>query len=151
MVSRLSLAAALHRSQKEELVNLRNCIPVFFAAAGLLAAQQTPAPKPPAAQQRQSEMKNMDAALQQKLAGMNAATGQAKIDAMASVINELVSQRIRMQNMMMQGQGMGMGMGMGGMRGNRAMRGGMGGGMQNCPCPCAAGGGAAATTPPPAK
>jgi hypothetical protein len=39
------------------------------------------------------DMKAMDARLDQKLAAMNGATGDARIGAMAAVINELVSQR----------------------------------------------------------
>lgn len=39
------------------------------------------------------DVKAMDARLDQKLAAMNGATGEARIDAMAAVINELVSQR----------------------------------------------------------
>lgn len=39
------------------------------------------------------DIKAMDAQLDQKLAAMNGATGEARIDAMAAAINELVSQR----------------------------------------------------------
>ena len=42
------------------------------------------------------DMKAKDASLDQKVAAMNAATGAAKIEAMAAVINELVSQRKQM-------------------------------------------------------
>ncbi len=132
---------------QEEFVNIGSYALVFFAASALLTAQQDPAPKPAA--KRASgcncgmmsgggmNMKNMDATLQQKLAAMNAASGETKVDAMAAVINELVSQRARMQNMMMAGGGQGMG-GMQGMHGGMQQKGGgmreMGGGVQNCPC-----------------
>jgi hypothetical protein len=44
-----------------------------------------------------AEMKAMDIRLDEKLAAMNAATGDQKVEAMASVINELVSQRKEMR------------------------------------------------------
>ncbi len=44
-----------------------------------------------------AEMKAMDARLDEKLAAMNAAQGDQKIEAMAAVINELVSQRKAMK------------------------------------------------------
>ena len=44
-------------------------------------------------EQMAADMKAMDAKLEQKVAGMNAATGSAKIEAMAAVINEMASQR----------------------------------------------------------
>ena len=51
--------------------------------------------------QMMAKMKNMDAALDQKVAAMNSSTGTAKVDAMANVINELISERKQMhQNMM---------------------------------------------------
>lgn len=40
-----------------------------------------------------AEMQAMDARLHEKLAAMNAVTGDQKIEAMAAVINELVAQR----------------------------------------------------------
>lgn len=43
-----------------------------------------------------ADMKAMDAALDQKVAAMNAARGNAKVDAMAAVINEMASQRKQM-------------------------------------------------------
>jgi hypothetical protein len=46
--------------------------------------------------QMMADMKAMDASLDQKVAAMNAATGQAKVDAMAAVINEMASQRKQM-------------------------------------------------------
>jgi len=51
--------------------------------------------------QMMAEMKSMDVALDQKVAAMNAATGSSKMEAMASVINELVSQRMRKEQRMM--------------------------------------------------
>ena len=49
-----------------------------------------------------AEMKEAQARLDQKVSAMNAATGNAKVDAMAAVINELVSQRKQMHSMMPQ-------------------------------------------------
>jgi hypothetical protein len=42
-------------------------------------------------------MRAMDTRLDEKLAAMNAAKGDQKVEAMASVINELVSQRKEMR------------------------------------------------------
>lgn len=85
---------------------------------------------------------SLDQALAQKMTAMNAARGNQKVEAMAAVINELVSQRAAMHAMMMrhmQGGMSGMGaMGKGHMRGE-GMGGGMGmgmrpgAGMQSCP------------------
>ena len=47
--------------------------------------------------QMMADMKAMDASLDRKVAAMNSATGTAKVDAMASVINEMVAQRKQMQ------------------------------------------------------
>jgi len=44
-----------------------------------------------------AEMKAMDTRLDEKLAAMNAATADQKVEAMAAVINELVSQRKEMR------------------------------------------------------
>lgn len=56
-----------------------------------------------------ADMKAQDAALDQKVAAMNAARGKAKVDAMAAVINQMVAQRKQMMSQMsgMQGQMMG--------------------------------------------
>ena len=43
-----------------------------------------------------ADMKAMDASLEQKVAAMNASKGNARIDAMAAVINEMASQRKQM-------------------------------------------------------
>lgn len=43
-----------------------------------------------------TEMKAMNASLDQKVAAMNAAEGTAKVDSMAAVINEMASQRTQM-------------------------------------------------------
>jgi hypothetical protein len=48
-------------------------------------------------EKRMAEMKAMDARIDDKLAAMNAAKGDQKVEAMASVINELVSQRREMR------------------------------------------------------
>ncbi len=84
---------------------------------------------------------SLDRVLAGKMAAMNAARGNQKVEAMAAVINELVSQRAAMRAMMMQhrqgGMGGNGGMGMGGMQG-QGMHGGMGmgdggKGMGECP------------------
>lgn len=51
--------------------------------------------------QMMAEMKAMDANLDGKVAAMNAAKGGAKVDAMAVVINEMVSQHKQMMAKMM--------------------------------------------------
>ena len=52
-------------------------------------------------EQMMGEMKAMDARLTEKVAAMNAAAGNDKIEAMAAVINELAAQRKTMQEHMM--------------------------------------------------
>lgn len=51
--------------------------------------------------QMMADMKAMDASLDLKVAAMNAAKGRAKVDAMAAVINEMVSQHKQMMAKMM--------------------------------------------------
>jgi hypothetical protein len=51
--------------------------------------------------QMMAEMKAMDANLDRKVAAMNAAKGRDKVDAMAVVINEMVSQHKQMMAKMM--------------------------------------------------
>lgn len=46
--------------------------------------------------QMMADMKAMDAGLDQRVAAMNAAKGNAKVDAMAAVINEMATQRKQM-------------------------------------------------------
>ena len=53
--------------------------------------------------QMMADMKTMDAKLDRMIASMNAATGTARVDAMAAVINEMASQR---KEMMMKMTGM---------------------------------------------
>ncbi|MEN6438817.1 MAG: hypothetical protein ABFD97_09560 [Syntrophobacter sp.] len=48
-----------------------------------------------------SKMKEMDARLDEKVAAMDAAKGDQKVEAMAAVIKEMVSQRKTMQERMM--------------------------------------------------
>jgi hypothetical protein len=55
--------------------------------------------------QMMAEMKAMDARLTEKVAVMNAAAGNDKIEAMAAVVNELVAQRKTMQEHMMSRHG----------------------------------------------
>ena len=52
-------------------------------------------------EQMMSDMQVMNAALDQKLAVMEKATGPAKVDAMAAVIAEMAAQRKQMQQKMM--------------------------------------------------
>lgn len=48
-------------------------------------------------EKRMADMKAMDTRLDEKLAAMNSAKGNQKVEAMAAVINELVSQRKEMR------------------------------------------------------
>jgi hypothetical protein len=56
-------------------------------------------------QKMMEEMKAMDAKLDGLVQTMNSATGQAKIDATAAVVSELVTQRKAMRDGMAKGQG----------------------------------------------
>jgi hypothetical protein len=47
-----------------------------------------------------TDMKAMDARLDEKLGAVNAAQGEAKVDAMATLLNEIVSQRKAMHEKM---------------------------------------------------
>jgi hypothetical protein len=51
-------------------------------------------------QEMQQEMAAMDARLEELVVQMNAASGEARVDAMAAVINELIEQRRDMHEMM---------------------------------------------------
>lgn len=51
-------------------------------------------------QEMREEMAAMDARLEELVQQMNAATGEARVDAMAAVINELIEQRREMHDMM---------------------------------------------------
>ena len=83
---------------------------VFASLPVLVLAQQAATTAPPAGPESKmdkdwqakhdkmvAEMKAMDTRLDEKLAAMNAAKGDQKIEAMAAVINELVSQRKAMK------------------------------------------------------
>lgn len=60
-----------------------------------------PAPRMAArCQQMMTDMKAMDGRLDEKLAAVNAAQGQAKVDAMAALLTELVAQRKAMHEKM---------------------------------------------------
>ena len=63
-----------------------------------------------------SRMKEMDARLDAKVAAMDAAKGDQKVEAMAAVIKEMVSQRKEMQEHMMKMHDMGKGPLMGHMK-----------------------------------
>jgi Spy/CpxP family protein refolding chaperone len=99
-------------------------------ALGLFAAQQSGAPAQGSAakpggcpcgmmgggnmqmgggnmQQMHSRMSAMNAQLDRDVAAMNKATGQAKVDAMAAVLNDMVQQHRQMGQNMMMGGGMG--------------------------------------------
>ena len=56
-----------------------------------------------------ADMKAMDTRLDEKLAAMNASKGDQKVEAMAAVIKEMVSQRKEMQEHMMKMHDMGKG------------------------------------------
>jgi hypothetical protein len=64
-----------------------------------------------------ADMKAADEKLDALVAKMNGAKGNAKVDAMAAVVNELVAQRKMMRGQMMQCPMMGQGMKGGGMMG----------------------------------
>jgi hypothetical protein len=83
---------------------------VFASLPVLVLAQQVVTTAPPAGPEGKmdkewqakhekmvAEMNAMDTRLDEKLAAMNAAKGDQKIEAMAAVINELVSQRKAME------------------------------------------------------
>ena len=83
---------------------------VFVSLPVLVHAQQATTTAPPAGTESKmdqdwqakhdkmvAEMKAMDTRLEEKLAAMNAAEGDQKIEAMAAVINELVAQRKTMK------------------------------------------------------
>jgi hypothetical protein len=48
-----------------------------------------------------ADMKAMDAKLDELVAAMNTASGEKKVDAMSALLSEMVSQRRKMQSMMM--------------------------------------------------
>jgi hypothetical protein len=113
-------------------VKRRNPILIVFAAAalalGLFAAQRpATAPAPGASaktcncpmmmsggnmQQMQARMSQTNAQLDRDVAAMNKATGQAKVDAMAVVINDMAREHREMSRMM-GGMGQNAGMRMG--------------------------------------
>jgi hypothetical protein len=88
---------------------------VFLSLPVFVLAQQAATPTPPPHEhpsgpsdkmdkdrqakheKMMAEMKAMDARLDEKVAAMNAAKGDQKVEAMAAVINELVSQRKEMR------------------------------------------------------
>ena len=51
--------------------------------------------------ERMAKMQEADTQLQQKLATMNKAQGQAKVDAMAAILTQMVNQRAEMREQMM--------------------------------------------------
>lgn len=91
-------------------------VTLAFAISPAVFAQHqhpTPAPAPGAAaaapamnceammHEMHASSKAMDDRLQQLVAQMNQATGSAKVDRMAAVVNELVTQRKQMREQMM--------------------------------------------------
>lgn len=132
-------------------MNIKNSLPVLFVAliTPLAAAPQTaaqPAPPPTAGtmpcggamsnmSQMMTRMDQSDAALEQKVAEMNAAKGTKKMDLMANIIDQMVNERRQMHaamlNMMNTRGPMMAGTGAPMMR-----RGMAGGGMGVCNCPC---------------
>ncbi len=109
-------AAAQHRMAMSDLGGAQAAAP----------SAQTTTPAAPGAQANDSMMAQMqkaDAELDALVAKMNATTGPAKTDAVAAVINALVTQRKHMREMMKTMPGMGM------MPGMPMMQGRMGPGM----------------------
>jgi hypothetical protein len=85
----------------------RLLLPACFLSASVVAAQQATPPVQPRLpdmmqrhEQMMAEMKASDARLDELVRAMNAATGDAKISAMAQVINELVRQHQAMHQHM---------------------------------------------------
>ena len=74
------------------------------AAASIALAQE---PKAPARQMhpRMEQMRENQKKLDDLVAKMNAAKGEAKVDAIAAVLNELVAQRKEMRKQMAAGPG----------------------------------------------
>lgn len=131
-------------------MNIKNTLPVLFVSVimPLAAAPQTAAQTPPPAgspmpcgaamgdmSKMMAKMDQTDAALEQKVAQMNAAKGTKKVDLMANIIDQMVNERRQMHaamlNMMNARGPMMAGTGAPMMR-----RGMAGAGMQNCNCPC---------------
>jgi hypothetical protein len=83
-------------------------VPAFLLCAGVLTASPQTAPPPQSRmsdmmqrhQQMMTEMKVADAKLDELVRAMNAATGDAKVTAMAQVINELARQHQAMHQRM---------------------------------------------------
>jgi hypothetical protein len=83
-------------------------VPAFLLCAGVLtASSQTAPPAQPrmsdmmqSHQQMMADMKAGDAKLDELVRAMNAATGEAKVTAMAQVINELAKQHQAMHQRM---------------------------------------------------
>lgn len=91
---------------------------VVLVLVGVAGAQQQPQPRPPAAQgqgapdmkacqeamarhhQIMKEMQTMDTRLQEQVKAMQAAQGQAKVDAIAGVVTTIVEQRSQMHQRM---------------------------------------------------
>jgi hypothetical protein len=120
-------AAAIQQKRKEPCMKVGRTIPialVSFVGAMALWAQQPP-PPPPAEHKMEmpgkhgmmgekmddsmmahhkemmAKMEAMDARLDELVKKMNAATGSKKSDAVAAVVNELVTQRKQMRDDMM--------------------------------------------------
>ena len=89
---------------------MRRILPVLALAAALVASGAFAQQDPKAGKQMggksgmmkgnmgqmMGDRKAMDASLDQKVAAMNAAKGNAKVDAIAAVINEMATQRKQM-------------------------------------------------------
>ena len=92
-------------------------VPAFLLCAGVLAASsQTTPPQPRMGdmmqrhEQMMAEMKAADAKLDELVRAMNAATGEAKVTAMAQVVTELARQQQTMHRRMGMMDQMSMGM-----------------------------------------
>jgi hypothetical protein len=92
-------------------------VPAFLLSTGILAASQATPPAQPRMsdmmqrhQQMMAEMKASDQKLDELVRAMNAATGDAKIAAMAQAISELARQQQTMHGRMGMMDQMSMGM-----------------------------------------
>src|SRR5215813_3969783 len=81
-------------------------VPAFLLSGALVASQTTPPPQPQMSdmmqqhQQMMAELKASDQRLEELVRAMNTAKGDAKIEAMAQVITELVHQQQAMHGRM---------------------------------------------------
>ena len=108
MATRLSVAAICVMLALASGVSRVGFGSVAFAQQGSAARETTPPPQPNMQtmmkmhEQMMAEMKAADATLDALVKDMNSATGEAKVIAMAAVVNELVQQHKAMHGRMEQ-------------------------------------------------